>query len=101
MPVESARFSPQGDQIVSGGADRKVILWERTRPEAWYGVLLLPEFWLLLPLVGGLLWSIARDYQELKLNAPDPDENWLYQRKNKRREIAEPVATAAPAADAK
>jgi len=35
------------------------------RPEYWYGVAWLPEFWLTVALGVGLVWSICRDWTRL------------------------------------
>ena len=37
----------------------------RRRPEYWYGVAWLPEFWLTVVLGVGLVWSVWRDWTRL------------------------------------
>jgi len=36
--------------------------WSRYRPEAWWGLGLLPEAWVLFVLIGALGWSVRRDW---------------------------------------
>ena len=48
-----------------GDNDRHHIEYRRRRPEPWYGVVWLPEFWLTLVLGVGLLWSVWRDRKML------------------------------------
>jgi len=40
--------------------------WYRRRPEWWWGVAWLPEFWLTVLFTGALVWSFLRDRRELR-----------------------------------
>jgi len=39
-------------------------LWNRRRPEYWYGIAFLPEFWLTLIFTIALIWSLRRDWKQ-------------------------------------
>ncbi len=56
-------FSPSTDlrTIAARHTDKTLRLWHNRRPEQWYGVFWLPEFWLTVVLGVGLLWSLWRD----------------------------------------
>ena len=41
-------------------------VWSRRRPEYWWGVAWLPEFWLTLICAGALRWSVWRDRRDLR-----------------------------------
>ena len=45
-------------------ANGSAAVWHRRRQESEAGIMVLPEFWLLLGFFGALLWSIARDQTE-------------------------------------
>jgi WD40 repeat protein len=55
-----AAFSPDGRAIVVGGPPSPRILCAR-RPEYWWGVAWLPEFWATLLFAGTFGWSVWRD----------------------------------------
>ena len=56
----STTWSPDGNRIlISGNGD--VVIWEHRRPEQWWGILCLPEFWLTTALASLLPWSLWRD----------------------------------------
>ena len=59
--VMSATFSPDGRRIVTASEDMTARVWERRRPEYWWGMARLLEFWVTLALGVGLLWSLCRD----------------------------------------
>jgi len=62
----SAAFSPDGARIVTGhGKNGEVRLWQRRRPEYWWGVAWLPEFWLAVVFGAALVWSVWRDRRTL------------------------------------
>jgi len=64
--VLSAMFSPDGERIVTASDDKTARVWKRRRPEYWWGVAWLPEFWVTLILGVALLWSLRRDMLNLK-----------------------------------
>ena len=47
-------------------------LWQRRRPEWWWGIAWLPEFWLTLLFAGGFAWSVGRDWRELRKKKATP-----------------------------
>ncbi len=59
--VRSAAYSPDGKRIVTASYDNTARVWERRRPEWWWGVAWMPEFWLTLVLGVALVWSLIRD----------------------------------------
>ncbi len=63
--VVSASFSPDGKRIVTGSEDTTARVWERRRPEWWWGVAWLPEFWLTAVLGVGLGVSVWCDWTRL------------------------------------
>ena len=54
------------------GGSAYIGFWVRRRPEQWWGVAWLPEFWLALALGGGLLWSVWKDRKWLRRTEPGP-----------------------------
>jgi WD40 repeat protein len=42
-----------------------VRIWRRRRPEYWWGLAWLPEFWLAAAFAGALMWSVWRDRRTL------------------------------------
>ncbi|MGD0091196.1 MAG: hypothetical protein ABSE73_14865 [Planctomycetota bacterium] len=57
-------ISPDGNRAVTFGACIPK-LWKRTRPDHWYGLAWLPEFWLTLVLGCVFIWSVWRDRKTL------------------------------------
>jgi WD40 repeat protein len=53
-------FSSTG-RILSRTTDSHVLIWSRRRPEYWWGVAWLPEFWALMAMTGVLALSLRRD----------------------------------------
>ena len=49
--------------------DKPILTWHRRRPEYWYGVAWLPEFWLSVALSVGLIVSVWRDRRTTKHDA--------------------------------
>jgi len=41
-------------------------VWQRRRPEYWWGIAWLPEFWLALMFGLGLVWSVWKDWKDWK-----------------------------------
>jgi len=60
-PVEMVSFSDDGLQFVAWDEDHVARFYRRRRPEYWWGMAWLPEFWLTLVLGGGLVFSLWRD----------------------------------------
>jgi WD40 repeat protein len=58
-------FSPDDRWLLVGGPDKAARLWCRRRPERWWGVAWLPEFWLTILFAGALVWSLWRDHRTL------------------------------------
>jgi WD40 repeat protein len=56
--IPSFSFSREGNKILLNNGS-SFVLWERHRPEQWYGLAWLPEFWLAIGLSLGLLWSFT------------------------------------------
>jgi WD40 repeat protein len=53
-------LSPDGQRICVGNGNTAYI-WSRRRPEYWWGIAWLPEFWLTVLFAGALVWSVWRD----------------------------------------
>jgi len=62
----SGAISDDGERIlVCSPSDRFAYVWSRRRPEYWWGVAWLWEFWLTVVLAGGFAWSVRRDKKTL------------------------------------
>ena len=61
-----AAFSPDNNRLafLNNSCD-SIQLWSPNRPEYWWGVAWLPEFWLTLVFAGAFCWSVWRDRQTL------------------------------------
>jgi len=46
-----------------------VCLWRR-RPEHWWGVLWLPEFWAVVFFGGAFLWNLRREWRNARVSKP-------------------------------
>ena len=68
--VSSAAFSPDGHRIITVSFDRTVRVWRRVRPERWWGVFWLPQFWAAVLLAAAFAWSLRRDYRRLMRDQP-------------------------------
>ena len=67
-------FSPDCHRIAVTCA-KSVVVYRRRRPEYWWGVAWLPEFWLTLVLTTALLWSLRQNRLNLKTAAePNLDQ---------------------------
>lgn len=51
----------RGQPPVDPEFTKEVQLWERRRPEAWWGIAWIWEFWLMVGLGVALVWSVKRD----------------------------------------
>ena len=60
-------FDAEGRRFLfsSGSADGGVWLFTRRRPERWWGLACLWEFWLTVALAAALAWSVSRDRRAL------------------------------------
>ena len=63
--VDTATFSPDNRRIVTASVDKTARVWRRTRPEWWWGVIWLPQFWAVVLLAPAFIWSMRRDYKRL------------------------------------
>jgi WD40 repeat protein len=57
-------FSRDGD-LLAVCHDHDATVWSRRRPEYWWGVAWLPEFWLTVVFAVAFVWSVWRDRHEL------------------------------------
>lgn len=56
-------FSSDSSRFITQNADTRAIhLWTRHRPEYWWGLAWLSEFWLTVVLAAAFLWSLRRDW---------------------------------------
>ena len=58
-------FSPDGERLVTGGSESRCLVWRRRRPEWWWGVFWLREFWLTAAFAAIFVWSVVRDRRRL------------------------------------
>jgi hypothetical protein len=63
-PVQAVLFLTE-DMIATQDLLHNIQIWHRRRPEYWWGVAWLWEFWLTLVFGCGLAWSVWRDRREL------------------------------------
>jgi len=54
-------LSFDGRWLIDVGSKGTVRIWKNRHPPQWWGIGVLPEFWLTLLFSGALLWSIVRD----------------------------------------
>ena len=59
--VTHAAFSPDGERVVTASHDKTARIWKRRRPEWWWGIFWLIEFWFTVVFAGLLVWSVWRD----------------------------------------
>ena len=62
-------MTSRGHSLMTSGYKNPILLWHRRRPEYWWGVAWLPEFWLTVVLSVGLAVSVWRDQQSLRQTA--------------------------------
>jgi WD40 repeat protein len=55
----TAPFSPDGTRLIV--PDDPAVVWHRRRPEYWWGIAWLPEFWMTVLFAAALVWSVWRD----------------------------------------
>jgi len=63
--VVSAVFSPDGESILTASLTGDIRIWVRRRPEWWWGVFWLWEFWLTVAFACLFIWSVYRDRRAL------------------------------------
>ncbi len=63
QPVMS--FSPDGESLLVVDRCTGIYLFRRRRPEWWWGVFYLWEFWLTAAFCGLFIWSVVRDRRVL------------------------------------
>lgn len=56
-----ASFSPDATRLVACGGTGDAFVYVRHRPEYWWGVACLPEFWLVVFFGSAFVWSLWRD----------------------------------------
>ena len=59
--MRQASFSHDGKRIVTASWDDTARIWRRTRPEWWWGVFYMLEFWFSAGFAAGLVWSLLAD----------------------------------------
>jgi len=62
--TEIFSISPDGNQILAEYnfiEHYSMALWRNRRPEYWWGVAWLPEFWMTVVFASGFVWSVWRD----------------------------------------
>ena len=68
-PLQCFEFSPVEDRAIGGSQDGTVVVWERQRPEEWWGLAWLPQFWLLVISCVAFIWSMRDDRGSLNVSA--------------------------------
>lgn len=66
--IVEARLSRNGDRAMSWD-ESCASVWSRRRPEYWWGIAWLPEFWLTVLFAGALGWSVWRDRKQVRKQA--------------------------------
>jgi hypothetical protein len=59
--VHSPSLSSDGKRIVKARRDGTARIWRRTRPEWWWGVFCMLEFWFSAVFAAALVWSLLAD----------------------------------------
>jgi WD40 repeat protein len=62
-------FSPDGSKLLTACSGHTLV-YSRRRPEYWWGLAWLPEFWIAHVSAAALAWSLRRDWRTLR--APRP-----------------------------
>ncbi len=68
-PLPAPAFSSDGREIAIA-VHASVTIYRRRRPEWWWGVFYLWEFWLTAAFAGLFIWSVVRDRRALAKEAP-------------------------------
>ena len=58
--------SSDGEQMLLTAMEGSLFLYRRRRPEWWWGVFWLKEFWLTAAFAGLFVWSVVRDRRALR-----------------------------------
>ena len=66
---ETVRYSPDGDRMVVAGANGRLQVFSKRRPEWWWGIFWLWEFWLTVAFAALFIWSVLRDRRSLAPSA--------------------------------
>jgi len=64
--TECVVFDESRRKLLTGGPEGTMCLWLRRRPEWWWGVFYLWEFWLTVAFAGVFVWSVVRDRRSLR-----------------------------------
>jgi hypothetical protein len=67
MGLKLAELSPDGQHMVAGGVWGRIEVWRRRRPEWWWGVFYLREFWATVIFAAFFAWSIRGDRHYFKV----------------------------------
>ena len=59
--IADVDFPPDGERIVTASSDKNVRIYRRRRPEWWWGVFYLTEFWVTVFFAALFAWSVVRD----------------------------------------
>jgi len=60
--------SPDGKTLVAEYDDSTAAVWQYCRPEPWWGVAWLPEFWITLICAVAFVWSVRREFRAKSLS---------------------------------
>ena len=60
------RFVGDGRTVLVKDWEGKISIYRRRRPEWWWGIFWLWEFWLTVAFAGVFLWSVVRDRRALR-----------------------------------
>jgi len=58
-------FSPDGERVAITTDDAGTRIYRRRRPEWWWGIFYLWEFWVTVAFAGVFVWSVVRDRRAL------------------------------------
>ncbi len=62
----TVQFAPDGRGVITSFRDGKILFYRRRRPEWWWGVFWLKEFWATALFAGVFVWSVVRDRKALR-----------------------------------
>lgn len=61
-----AALAPDGTRLAITAPDGPYTVWRCRRPEYWWGIAWLPEFWLTILFSAAFVWSVWRDRRDLR-----------------------------------